>query len=213
MFCPRCGRPVNENANFCGGCGLPKAEIDKYIVKPQQPQTVQAEIVSEGGSQTDYSQNSSENAQSENASQPESQSTAFNGAQTESTECQSSSDTQNSYGTDSQSYSYTQDTSSSYDSQSSSYTSYDSQNQYSQAEYTPVSENKEQTPPTTLDFLWVMVISCIPIVGFIYLIYLAVQNDNIYKRSYARASFILMLFGVIISMIFSVGFILPMLFR
>ena len=30
MYCPRCGRPVSDNANFCGGCGLPRAEILKY---------------------------------------------------------------------------------------------------------------------------------------------------------------------------------------
>ena len=30
MYCPRCGLPVSDNANFCGGCGLPRAEILKY---------------------------------------------------------------------------------------------------------------------------------------------------------------------------------------
>ena len=30
MFCPRCGRAVNENANFCGGCGLSRVEIEKF---------------------------------------------------------------------------------------------------------------------------------------------------------------------------------------
>ena len=37
MFCPRCGRPVSDIANFCGGCGLPKAEIEKaYREKAEQ---------------------------------------------------------------------------------------------------------------------------------------------------------------------------------
>ena len=47
MFCPRCGRAVNDTSNFCGGCGLSRAEIEKYVVKttPQpepapQPETV-----------------------------------------------------------------------------------------------------------------------------------------------------------------------------
>ena len=31
MFCPRCGRAINENANFCGGCGLSRAEIEKFV--------------------------------------------------------------------------------------------------------------------------------------------------------------------------------------
>ena len=31
MFCPRCGRAVNAEANFCGGCGLSKAEIERYL--------------------------------------------------------------------------------------------------------------------------------------------------------------------------------------
>ena len=40
MFCPRCGRAVNETSNFCGGCGLSRAEIEKYMVKTEaaQPQ-------------------------------------------------------------------------------------------------------------------------------------------------------------------------------
>ena len=35
MFCPRCGRPVSRAANFCGGCGLPKAEIER-MSQPEQ---------------------------------------------------------------------------------------------------------------------------------------------------------------------------------
>ena len=36
MFCPRCGRPVSEGANFCGGCGLPRREIERYARQQRQ---------------------------------------------------------------------------------------------------------------------------------------------------------------------------------
>ena len=40
MFCPRCGRPVSRTANFCGGCGLPKSEIER-MTQPQPEIKVQ----------------------------------------------------------------------------------------------------------------------------------------------------------------------------
>ena len=40
MFCPRCGRPVSRTANFCGGCGLPKAEIERMSQPAPQPEQV-----------------------------------------------------------------------------------------------------------------------------------------------------------------------------
>ena len=48
MFCPRCGRPVSDTANFCGGCGLPKAEIERMCQvatpAPQPEKTVEIDM-------------------------------------------------------------------------------------------------------------------------------------------------------------------------
>ena len=69
-------------------------------------------------------------------------------------------------------------------------------------------EDFREEAVSTVDFIWMMVISAIPVIGFIYLIYLALQNDNTNKRSYARATLILSIFAVVISIVFSVGFML-----
>ncbi|MBR2503982.1 MAG: hypothetical protein IKB62_07655, partial [Oscillospiraceae bacterium] len=61
---------------------------------------------------------------------------------------------------------------------------------------------------STVDFIWMMIIAGIPVVGLIYLIVLAFQNDNTNKRSYARASLIISIFASIIGMVFVLGFLL-----
>ena len=242
MYCPRCGRAVNETSNFCGGCGLSRAEIEKYIVKtapqPQQPETVawenrpaeepvkpkiefveipvaepviepviqpvaepvaepviqpvaepviepvvapaDAEIIAEAVKQTEETkaEAAQETAQYSYVPQPEPQ------PQQESAEPK---------------YSYTEPAA-------------ETVAQAPKAE--PVNAEAVNPKPaknkdlSTVDFIWMMVISAIPVIGFIYLIYLALQNDNTNKRSYARASLILSIFAVVISIVFGVGFML-----
>ena len=47
MFCPRCGRAVSEKANFCGGCGLSRGEIENYIRMTQPAQQPAEEVKTE----------------------------------------------------------------------------------------------------------------------------------------------------------------------
>ena len=56
--------------------------------------------------------------------------------------------------------------------------------------------------------IWMLLISSIPVVGLIYLIYLAIQDNNTNKRSYARATLIISLFAVVVSFVFIIGFII-----
>lgn len=62
---------------------------------------------------------------------------------------------------------------------------------------------------STVDFIWVLVLSAIPFFGIFYLIYLAfIQTENTNKRSYARAVLIIGAFSVLLTFIFVFGFIL-----
>jgi hypothetical protein len=61
---------------------------------------------------------------------------------------------------------------------------------------------------STVDFIWMMLISSIPVVGLIYIIYLAIQDNNTNKRSYARATLIIALFGTLVGVVFGLGFII-----
>ena len=61
---------------------------------------------------------------------------------------------------------------------------------------------------STVDFIWMMLISSIPLVGLIYIIYLAIQNNNTNKRSYARATLIISLFAAIVGIVFTLGFMI-----
>ena len=184
MFCPRCGRPVSDAANFCGGCGLPRAEIEKYY-KDKQRDTAAADTVSPRPEARRY------NETAESAVQPEPANTAAH---------DSTAQTADVY-TDVQ---------------------YGGNNSYSQAEtvYTePVQgenwhysedfgfeKSEENENLTTVDYIWMMIISSIPVVGIIYLIYLAFfSRGNVNKRSFARAMLVLMAFWVVLAFTFSVG--------
>ncbi|MBP1552270.1 MAG: hypothetical protein J6C04_08330, partial [Oscillospiraceae bacterium] len=75
----------------------------------------------------------------------------------------------------------------------------------SYSSYTPPAKNENLS---TVDFIWMLLISSIPVVGLIYLIYLAIQDNNTNKRSYARATLIISLFAVVVSFVFIMGFII-----
>ena len=184
MFCPRCGRPVSDAANFCGGCGLSRAEIEKYYKDKQQDTTA-----------TDAVQ-----------SQPETgryNETAENAAQANPV----SGDTLDSTAQTAPVYNDMQ---------------YSNNNSYSQAEtvYTePAQEERwhysedfgfekkaENENLSTVDYIWMMIISSIPVVGMIYLIYLAFfSRGNVNKRSFARAMLVITAFWIVLAFTFSVG--------
>ena len=50
-----------------------------------------------------------------------------------------------------------------------------------------------------------LVLSSLPVIGLIYIIYLAVQNNNINKRSFARATLIVSLFAFVVAFVFMIG--------
>lgn len=201
MFCPRCGRAVNETSNFCGGCGLSRTEIEKYIVKTEaakdssaQPcgqtvswenkpceETVKAEETVKTQAAAD-AQNTAYTAEADNTCTTFAEKEAAQEAEQEKTYAQS------------QQYSY-----------GSSTASQQNTSAYSYAE--PVNTPKNENL-STVDFIWMMLISAIPVIGLVYLIYLALQNDNTNKRSYARASLIISIFTFIITFVFILGFIL-----
>lgn len=176
MFCPRCGRPVNPEANFCGGCGLSKVEIEKYMQQQQQNRAAQTA--------------SAEDA----AQQPENADCA---------EADCSCGTQQAESADSRGYSDAQNRTDA----ANAYTA--APNGTAGADRTDnccTAPHKDQNL-STVDFIWMIVLSGLPIVGLIYLIYMSLQNDNINKRSYARAMLIISVFSVVIALVFFVGII------
>ena len=176
MFCPRCGRAVNEGANFCAGCGLPKSEIEKYTAAQAAENTENtAETVSEPMTETP-----SETETEPVNIQPDSTAEEF----TPVIEAQSSDVKEE--------------------------TAQPQSEPGFQAEAKPVT--KEDKPLSTLDFLLMMIISGIPFIGLIYLVYLAVQDNNITKRSYGRACLILAFIGVFVGLLFALGFVLAAIF-
>ncbi|MBR6518947.1 MAG: hypothetical protein IKT63_04675 [Oscillospiraceae bacterium] len=200
MFCPRCGRSVNETSNFCGGCGLSRAEIEKYIVKTEvpQPEAAQPEV------KTEPRTVSWESAPAQEV--PKAESFAENTAETKAEEAKDMKSTE-------YHYSYKTATETQPKAEPSCTTADSAQTQpkaepkaeYSYAE--PVKEVKNENL-STVDFIWMMIISGIPVVGLIYLIVLAFSNDNTNKRSYARASLIISIFASVIGIVFLLGFML-----
>ena len=199
MFCPRCGRSVSETSNFCGGCGLSRAEIEKYIVKTE-PQAEaaqpQPEVKAEPQTVSWESAPAQEAPKAENFAETKAEeakdikSTEYHYSYKTATEAQPKAEP---------GYSYT--TADSVQAEPKA----EPKAEYSYAE--PVKEVKNENL-STVDFIWMMIISGIPVVGLVYLIYLAFQNDNTNKRSYARASLIISVFASVISIVFIIGFML-----
>lgn len=185
MFCPRCGRPVSDTANFCGGCGLPRAEIERYL-REQHKEKADSAVSETIDSKTEdvpadsgFSDSRPEDNKTYRAEDTRQE---FSGADT----------AQNTVYNDSTAYSYERP-----DYGRSSW-------QY--ADNTGRCDDGEAL--STVDYLWMMLISCIPLVGLVYLLYLAFGSGvNTNKRSYARASLILMIFASVIGMVFFIGLV------
>ena len=192
MFCPRCGRAINENANFCGGCGLSRAEIEKYInatqEQPAEPVVSEPVVCEPVVTETPAEETPvAETTVEETVAEP-------TAAETETT------------------YSYTAPEGAEYH--------YTAQTNPANNPTQPVAEPVQTTAEckaekpaksenlSTVDFIWMMLISSIPLVGLIYIIYLAIQNNNTNKRSYARATLIISLFAAIVGIVFTLGFMI-----
>lgn len=211
MYCPRCGRPVNTEANFCGGCGLSKVEIEKYLQKTQPQQEVQQPQPEMPKTEPVFTQPEAPKAEPV-FTEPEAvkEETVFEQVKETVQEEPSFAETEAAKEAQ-QKAEYTAPNYNQY--------SYTSANSYSQQNtatnantYTPPVEEikpeiKKEVPLSTVDFIWMLVISGLPVIGLIYIIYLAVQDNNINKRSYARATLIIALFSCIIALVFAVGVI------
>lgn len=197
MFCPRCGRAINENANFCGGCGLSRAEIEKHINASATVEQPAEPVVCEPVAEPVVTETPAEEAPVaetvavETVAEPvtEETETTYSYTAPEGAEYHYTAQTNPANNSTSQtSYTYTEPV----------------QTTTTFAAETPVkSENL-----STVDFIWMMLISSIPVVGLIYIIYLAIQNNNTNKRSYARATLIIALFGTIVGIVFGLGFLI-----
>ena len=209
MFCPRCGRAVNEKANFCGGCGLSRAEIENYIrmTQPAEPaEEVKAEvpfgtIVNEPVSCTEEdavvcAENTARDVSpalyetpAEPAAEPMPESIV-----------DAVADMVEEAKTEEPKAAYTPPV------PPQPQHDYGYNTQYAQQEAPqPAPQPAKNENLSTVDFIWMFIISGIPLVGFIYLICLAVQNNNTNKRSYARATLLVMLFSLVVAVVFAVG--------
>lgn len=235
MFCPRCGRAINENANFCGGCGLSRVEIEKFAQAAkvnneaaQQTAAANAEQTPEVKSEVPFgtvvnepvqpaaepvaaeksdaeelkeiiadnidpvtapAEEKTEPAEEAPKAEPAAESYSYTAPQ--GAEYHYTAQTNPANSTGSTQYSYAQQSASA---------------QYSYAQQPAPAPKNENL--STVDFIWVLLISSIPVVGLIYLIYLAIQDNNTNKRSYARASLIISVFAIIVSFVFLLGFII-----
>lgn len=243
MFCPRCGRPVNAEANFCGGCGLSRIEIEKYLSKtaPQQPvqeapqQEVSQQAVQDVPQQetvlnsTVFSEDAEEKIpQPQQAVQQEPQQSSATETnhvfwQSEPAKAEEPAEkaTENTaastYASNNCTYAYSYKKAESTDcaahsSNTQSSTAQSTANTADAVFTAAAEEVKKEAPLTTVDFIWMLVLSSLPVIGLIYLIYLAVQNNNINKRSFARATLIVAVFAFIITFVFAIGVAIAGLF-
>ncbi len=215
MNCPRCGRPVSDGANFCGGCGLPRSEFEKYAreqhrmqtppvpprqeIPPVNPQDLDRNARATGRdtgiSAPDYS---TEPLQDTTARQP-SRDSRTNDTTRSVPEAGGSNADLSGYTRGQSSYSY---------------------NAPPHPMYTPAGGTYTPPPATftrpdtsealsTADYILMMLIMSIPIVGIAYLIYTAFSSkSNANKRSFARAVLIMDLFTFVIALVFILGFAL-----
>jgi ribosomal protein L37E len=240
IICPRCKKPVSDSANFCGSCGLPRSEMERYYAQnPQQnADTVSPDIppdsksINTNNDGTDYTTNENVNTKSdptENTSDNdfaggESYGENLNigdnaGGDIENT--QTDTDDKNSLNTPGETPQdnvggtaykggfYTRNP-------GTDYSSYDSGRNYdyvppnyippypTQGQNTNLPEDQNLT---TVDYIYMLILSGLPIVGIIYLIYNGFfQNKNVNRRNFARARLILMVFEIVLAFVFVLGF-------
>ena len=204
MFCPRCGRAVNETANFCGGCGMPKAEILKHY-----QQTVAPEV-------TPVPETTPADELNDTITQLENQLINDNSPLVTDYTTEVTRDTNTNEDVFTPSDFIRQEIKA--EQQERVYAQ--PQYSYSAPEY-PVYQMPETTVETavketdhtlsTVDFIWMMIIAGIPVVGMVYLLYNAFASANPNKRSYSRAVLIISLFGCLIATVFGVGLLISQL--
>ncbi len=197
MFCPRCGRTVNETANFCGGCGLPRAEIEKLLQKTapvSQPEISTIDI----------------NDINSTISQLEGDLTGINSVENYTTDSTTNTDkVENDFETSDIILEFEDITSQPEEPQPAVEHKYTPPvyPEYTKPVYAEVeTKQPEKDTVSTVDFIWMMLISGIPVIGLFYLLYMAFgQRDNATKSSWAKATMIVYLFAFAVSLVFSLG--------
>ena len=199
MFCPRCGRTVNETANFCGGCGLPRAEIEKLLQNTapvSQPEISTIDI----------------NDINSTISQLEGDLTVINSVENYTTDSTTNTDkVENDFETSDIVLEFDDITSQPKEPQPDVEHRYTPPvyPEYTKPVYTAVETKQpvaESDTVSTVDFVWMMLISGIPVIGFFYLLYMAFgQRDSAVKSSWAKATLSVYIFAVAVSLVFSLG--------
>ncbi len=211
MFCPRCGRPVSATANFCGGCGLPKAEFERMSQSAAPaPQPVNDTPVSVSelnqtltqleGDLTginpveNYTINSDINTEKVDESFVESEIKLELDEVPQPVKADSVADKN-----------YSAQSEYSYNAPKHPYYS-NTENSYTAPATTTTDAKQNNQNLSTIDFVWMMLIASVPVVGLLYLIYQGfVQQENVNKRSWARATMIISVFVFLLAFVFSVG--------
>ncbi len=244
MFCPRCGRPVSDSANFCGGCGLPRAEIIKQLNRHREamktPEIPPVEDLSSRADQiatnlqdeiTAPEHYTTEGQENTNDFTLREEKTDFS-AVLEDARPEGSADAEE------EAPVYTapekpEETVSKAreEPKAAKENVYKAAEEAKQAEpkqtvykapeyrdYVPGGESapdegeefyfsEEDAPLTTADFLLMMVIASIPVVGLFYIVDQAISGKNRTKRSYARAFLIFSVYAFVLVIAFMVGII------
>ncbi len=203
MFCPRCGRPVSDIANFCGGCGLPRADIEKAAVDSQpvnnttSTTSVYIEEINKEIEKLENDLSGRVSVNDYNTDVPDDTNNITTPSDFIRQEIKEENKTAD-FGRSRYSYN-----------RPSHYNYTPAQNTvFEQEPAEDVSEEKNQNL-STVDFIWIMLISGLPVVGMMYIIWLAfIQKDNVNKQSYARAVLIFMAFSFALAMVFAMGLII-----
>ncbi len=211
MFCPRCGRPVSDTANFCGGCGLPRAEIEKMnsaksarMTTPVIPKAPQIDPIDRkdlsreidkltddltgANPVNDYTTNSTDDTNGIV--------TPGDFIQNEIRE-EAEKTAENSYYNQSR-YSYNRPKHPEY-----------TENTNREYNFVETEIEKEvEGPLSVVDYIWMMILSSLPFIGIFYLLWLAfIQKDSIGKRNFARAMVIMAAFSILLGVVFAMGLI------
>lgn len=218
MFCPRCGRTVSETANFCGGCGLPRAEILKYhqsqmatpVIPPVQVEQPPVQEIESTITQLENRLNEDNTVPvNDYTTEAADDTNTIADTVTPSDFIRQEIKAEQKATEDSDRVKYGQ---SRYSYHAPVYPEAEKTEQPYTPDYSAYREEEEKDyTMSTVDYIWMMIISAVPVVGFIYLLYNAFAAENPNKRSYARAVLIVGIFSCLIAAVFAMGLVMSQL--
>ena len=207
MICPRCKRPVSDSANFCGGCGLPRAEIERFyrqqeLLNIQEPKADEADALADDIRSSLDGDNYTINDEvrtDEPAGQEQTgdRRTAFEVKEEPETKEVGSYDpvyAQEQKPTERMSYTYVP-------------MDPPQAPEFEHTDYEGPSVRTEE-PLSVVDYIWMMILSAIPVFGFFYIIYLGFfQKISKSKSNYAKATLIVTVFVFIVITLFLISLV------